>query len=58
MLIHVWVSNFLLIATPFTKIAHCALLPFSQLVAEMAWRMIPGAGQNVVKTLGKEGQPI
>lgn len=58
MLIHVWVSNFLLIATPFTKIAHCVLLPFSQLVAEMAWRMIPGAGHNTVKTLGKEGQPI
>ncbi len=58
MLIHVWISNFLLIATPFTKIAHCALLPFSQLVAEMAWRMIPGAGRDVVKTLGKEGQPI
>jgi len=58
MLLHVWVGDLLLLVTPFTKIAHCALLPFSQIVAEMAWRMVPGAGLDVVKTLGKEGQPI
>ena len=58
MLVHVSVSNLLLIATPFTKIAHCVMLPFSQLVAEMAWRLVPGAGTDVVKTLGKEGEPI
>ncbi len=57
-LIHVGVGDLLLLVTPFTKIAHCAMLPFSQLVAEMAWRFVPGAGHDVVKTLGKEGQPI
>ena len=57
-LLHLSVSNLLLIITPFTKIAHCVLLPFSQLVAEMAWRLVPGAGENVAKTLGKEGEPI
>jgi len=56
--LHVGVGDLLLIVTPFTKIAHCALLPFSQLVSEMAWRFVPGAGHEVVKTLGKEGQPI
>jgi hypothetical protein len=56
--VHVWLCDLLLIATPFTKIVHCALLPFSQLAVEMAWRMVPGAGQDVVKTLGKEEQPI
>jgi hypothetical protein len=58
MLVHVWLGDLLLLATPFTKIAHCALLPFSQLAAEMAWRMVPGAGNDVLKTLGNEGQPI
>ncbi len=58
MLLHVSVSNLLLLITPFTKIAHCVMLPFSQLVAEMAWRLVPGAGLDVVKTLGKEGEPI
>jgi nitrate reductase gamma subunit len=58
MLVHVWVGDLLLLLTPFTKIAHCVLLPFSQLVAEMAWRLVPGGGAAVRKTLGKEGQPI
>jgi len=58
MLVHVGVGDLLLILTPFTKIAHCAMLPFSQLVAELAWRFVPGAGREVVKTIGKEGQPI
>ena len=57
-LAHVFVGDLLLVMTPFTKIAHCALLPFSQLVSEMAWRLVPGAGRAVEKTLGKEGQPI
>ncbi len=58
MVLHVWVANLLLLLTPFTKIAHCALLPLSQFVAEMSWRMVPGAGHDVDKTLGKEGKPI
>jgi nitrate reductase gamma subunit len=57
-LVHVGVGDLLLLVTPFTKIAHCAMLPFSQLVLEMAWRVVPGVGHDVLKTLGKEGQPI
>ncbi len=57
-LVHVGVGDLLLLVTPFTKIAHCAMLPFSQLVSEMAWKFVPGAGRDVTKTLGKEGQPI
>ncbi len=56
--VHVAVGDLLLILTPFTKIAHCVMLPFSQYVNEMAWRLVPGAGQEVLKTLGKEGQPV
>ncbi|MFH0903143.1 MAG: hypothetical protein V2A73_21145 [Pseudomonadota bacterium] len=58
MLVHALVGDLLLVVTPFSKIAHCALLPLSQMVVEMAWRLVPGAGRDVTKTLGKEGQPI
>ncbi len=58
LLIHIATGDLLLVLTPFTKIAHCATLPLSQLVNEMAWRFVPGAGHEVTKTLGKEGQPI
>jgi len=58
MLLHVYTGDALLLLTPFTKVAHCVLLPFSQLVVEMSWKLIPGAGREITKTLGKEGQPI
>jgi nitrate reductase gamma subunit len=58
MLVHVGVGDLLLLVTPFTKIAHCVMLPFSQVVSELAWRFVPGAGREVTKTIGKEGQPI
>jgi nitrate reductase gamma subunit len=57
-LVHVGSGDLLLALTPFTKLAHCALLPLSRLVNELAWRFVPGAGHAVTKTLGKEGQPI
>lgn len=58
MLVHVWVGDLLLVLTPFSKIVHCIMLPFSQFVVETAWRLVPGVGRDVVRTLGKEGQPI
>ncbi len=57
-LVHVGVCDLLLVLTPFTKIAHCVMLPFSQYVNEMSWRLVPGVGRDVLKTLGKEGQPV
>jgi nitrate reductase gamma subunit len=57
-LVHVLAGDVILALVPFTKLAHMILLPFSQLAVEMGWRFVPGAGKNVKKTLGKEGQPI
>jgi len=57
-LVHVAIADALLLLTPFTKLAHCALMPLSRVVNELAWRFVPGAGHEVTKTLGKEGQPI
>ena len=56
MLIHVLSSELILVLIPFTKIAHCVLLPFSQLVSELGWRFPESSGRDVEITLGKEGQ--
>jgi nitrate reductase gamma subunit len=58
LLVHVWVGDALLLLTPFSKIVHCVMLPFSRLVSEMGWRFIPGVGGDVIKTIGKERTPI
>lgn len=57
-LLHVLAANLLLLLAPFTKIVHMVGLPFSQLAGDFGWRFVPGAGANVRKTLGKEGQAI
>jgi nitrate reductase gamma subunit len=58
MLVHVLAGNLLLILIPLTKLVHCALLPASQIVAEAAWRFPPEAGEQVVRALNRENEPI
>ncbi len=58
MLVHVLSGNLILVLVPFTKISHVALLPLSQLIAELGWHLRPGAGELVALELGKENQPI
>ncbi len=58
LLIHVMSANLVLVLVPLTKVRHCLLLPFTQLVSEVAWHFTPDAGRNVCKALGKEGEPI
>ena len=52
MLVHVYSADLILIMIPFSKIAHCVLAPFSQAVAAVAWKFVPGAGERVAATLG------
>ena len=47
-----------LVLIPLSKVRHCLLLPFTQVVSEVAWHFTPDAGSKVGKALGKEGQPI
>jgi len=56
--IHVLSANLVLLLVPLTKVRHCLLLPFTQLVSEVAWHFTPDAGSRVGKALGKEGEPI
>jgi len=58
MLIHILSAELILVLMPFTKIAHCVLVPFSQLVSELGWHFPRTAGRDVDITLGKQGQPL
>jgi nitrate reductase gamma subunit len=58
LLVHVLTANLVLIATPFTKLCHCVLFPFTQLVSEVAWRFPPHGGEQVAIALGKEDPKV
>lgn len=57
MLIHIYTANLVMAIVPFTKIAHCALLPLSQAVTAVAWKFPAGAGDRVTATLGCAARP-
>jgi nitrate reductase gamma subunit len=58
MLIHILAGNLILLLLPFTKIAHCVLMPFSQFVMTIAWRFPAETDDKVCTTLGKKGAPV
>lgn len=57
MLIHVYAGDLIMVIIPFTKIAHCALLPLSQVVTSVAWKFPAGAGDKIAATLGYGNRP-
>jgi len=58
LLIHVLSAEAAFVLMPFSKIAHCVLLPFSPLVSDLGWRFPATSGRDVCKALGKESTPI
>lgn len=58
MLIHVLSGDLIFILLPFTKLAHCVLLPVSQLVSEIGWHFPADQGENVALALHKETEPV
>ncbi|MFH1609900.1 MAG: hypothetical protein ABID40_04665 [Candidatus Bipolaricaulota bacterium] len=58
LLVHVLSADALLFLIPLTKLSHMILLPFTQVVSELAWHFPPDAGSRVAVTLGKEKEPI
>lgn len=54
MLLHFISADIIFIIIPFTKVAHCILIPFSQLVSAQGWRFPANYGYEVAKTLGRE----
>ncbi len=58
MLLHFLSADLILLMIPFTKVAHCVLVPFSQIVSAQGWRFPAGYGEKVAETLGRKGMPI
>lgn len=58
MIIHILAGNIIFLLLPFTKIAHCVLLPLSQWITARSWKFVPQAGEKVEKILGKEGRKL
>jgi nitrate reductase gamma subunit len=58
LLVHMLSADFLIFMVPLTKLSHMILLPFTQLISELAWHFPPDAGSRVGLTLGKENEPI
>lgn len=57
LLLHIYSANLIMVMMPFTKIAHCMLLPLSQLVTGLSWKFPAGAGKRVIETLGYRDNP-
>jgi nitrate reductase gamma subunit len=58
LLVHVLSADLLIFMVPLTKLSHMILMPFTQLVSELAWHFPQDAGSRVGVTLGKENEPI
>jgi nitrate reductase gamma subunit len=58
LLVHVLSADLLIFLVPLTKLSHMILLPFTQIISELAWHFPPDAGSRVAVTLGKENEPI
>jgi nitrate reductase gamma subunit len=57
-LVHLLSAELLLVLIPFTKLAHVALFPLTRLSWELGWHLVPGAGERVRISLGKEDEPV
>ena len=58
MLVHVLAGDLILVLIPFTKIAHCVLMPLSQMICTLAWKFPPETDDKVCTTLNKKGAPV
>jgi len=58
MLVHVLSANLIFVLIPFSKIAHCVLVPLSQIVCTLAWKFPPSTDDDVCTTLNKKGAPV
>ncbi|RJO63793.1 MAG: hypothetical protein C4523_19490 [Myxococcales bacterium] len=54
MLLHVASADLIMVLIPFTKVAHCVLMPLSQMVSHVGWRFPAGAGDKVAAMVRKE----
>ncbi len=58
MLVHILSGELIFVLIPFTKIAHCVLMPLSQCICNFCWRFPPDTDEAVSITLNKKGEPV
>jgi nitrate reductase gamma subunit len=58
LLFHILGGNLVLVLIPTTKIAHCVLYPFTQLLFQLGWHFPAQTGRHVAMALAKEDEPI
>ncbi len=58
MLMHILSGDLIFILIPFTKIAHCVLMPMSQIICTLAWKFPPDTDDKISTTLNKKGAPV
>ncbi len=58
MLAHVLSAEIIFVLIPFTKIAHCVIMPLSQFVVALAWKFPPDTDEPISISLDKKGIPI
>jgi len=58
LLFHILGGNLVLVLMPTTKIAHCVLYPFTQLLFQLGWHFPAESGRHVAIALAKEDEPI
>ncbi len=57
-LFHILAAELIFMLLPFTKIAHCILLPLSQFIANLAWKFPANTDEDICTTLNKKGAPV
>jgi nitrate reductase gamma subunit len=55
---HLLSAELIFVLVPFTKIAHCILMPLSQVVSAVAWKFPARVDDDVAATLNKKGAPV
>lgn len=58
LLVHVLSADLILILIPFSKIAHCVLMPLSQLISALAWKFPPRTNDDICEALNRKGTSI
>ncbi len=58
LLAHLLLADATLALVPLTKMAHCVLFPFLQLVFEVGWHFPAETGRHVAIALAKENEPV
>ncbi len=57
-LLHLLSGCLIFVLMPFTKIAHCVLMPIGQWITARSWKFTQEGGEFVTISLGKEGEKV